>query len=213
MTDIALIRHHNSARWLLALICAAAFFTAALVTPEVRAQAAAKPPAPTVYKVGKGETVMTIANKLRYPSATENQMAYAIVRGNPNAFSAKSKERLRPGAKLVIPNEATVLSNKPEIADAGVATLRKGEARYQDALAAEKGGDMKGAVTAYIESARLGHPLADVRLGQLYDKDTSKTLPRDLQQSIAHYQKAREFGIEIKGQQARTPAAPNVPTH
>jgi len=194
---------------MLALACV----TAVLFAPELRAQAPAKPAAPTVYKVGKGETVLTIASKLRYPSATENQMAYAIVRGNPNAFSAKSKERLKPGAKLTIPDEKTVLSYKTDVADSGVASLRKGETRYQDALAAEKGGDMKGAVAAYIEAAKLGHPLADVRLGQLYDKDTSKTLPRDLQQSIGHYQKAREFGIEIKGQQARNPGAPNVPTH
>lgn len=199
----------NFCRTMLAL----ASVTAMLFAPELRAQAAAKAPAPTVYKVGKGETVLTIANKLRYPSATENQMAYAIVRGNPNAFSAKSKERLKSGAKLTIPDEKTVLSYKTDVADSGVASLRKGETRYQDALVAEKGGDMKGAVAAYIDAAKLGHPLADVRLGQLYDKDTSKTLPRDLQQSIGHYQKAREFGIEIKGQQARNPGAPNVPVH
>jgi FimV-like protein len=196
-------------RLMSALACAAGV----LFAPQLGAQAAAKPPAPAVYTVGQGETVISIANKLRYPSATENQMAYALVRRNPNAFSPRSKERLRAGAKLVIPDEATVLSYKPETADRGVTTLRKGETRYQDALAAEKGGDMKGAVTAYIESARLGHPLADLRLGQLYDRDASNTLPRDLQQSIQHYQKAREFGIDIKGQQARDPGAPNVPTH
>jgi len=89
-----------------------------------------------------------------------------------------------------------VLSYKPEIADRETEKLRKGETRYQDGLAAEKAGDMKGAVKAYIDSARLGHPLADLRLGQLYDKDNSKTLPRDLQESITHYQKAREFGID-----------------
>jgi FimV-like protein len=200
MIDIALIR-----RMMLGFACAAAVVCA-------HAQTAAKPPAPKVHTVGKGETVLTIAKKLRYPSASENQMAYAIVRGNPNAFSARSKERLRPGAKLVIPDEATVLSYKPEIADPGVANLRKGETRYQDALAAEKGGDMKGAVTAYVESARLGHPLADLRLGQLYDKDASKTLPRDLQASIQHYQKAREFGIDIKGPQPRDAGAPDVRT-
>jgi FimV-like protein len=191
------------------LACAATV----LLAPEVRAQAAAKPPAPAVYTLGKGETVMSVASKLRYPSATENQMAYAIVRRNPNAFSARSRQRLQPGAKLVIPDEATVLSYKPEIADQGVTALRKGEARYQDALASEKGGDMKGAITAYVESARLGHPLADLRLGQLYDKDASNTLPRDLQESIRHYQKAREFGIDIKSQKARDPGAPNVPVH
>ena len=195
------------------MISALACTTAVLFAAEVRAQAAAKPPAPTVYTLGKGETVMSVASKLRYPGATENQMAYAIVRRNPNAFSARSKQRLQPGAKLVIPDEATVLSYKPETADRGVTALRKGEARYQDALAAEKGGDMKAAVTAYVESARLGHPLADLRLGQLYDKDTSNTLPRDLQESIRHYQKAREFGVDVKGQKARDPGAPNVPVH
>ena len=199
----------NFGRTMLALVCA----TAVLFAPELRAQAPAKPPAPTVHTVGKGETVMTIAKKLRYPSASENQMAYAIVRGNPNAFSAKSKDRLQPGAKLVIPDEKTVLSYKPDVADRGVTTLIKGEARYSDGLAAEKKGDMKSAVTAYIEAARLGHPLADLRLGQLYDKDASKTLPRDLQASITHYQKAREFGIDVKGQQARDPGSPNVKTH
>src|SRR3954470_1245973 len=153
------------------MMLALAAVTAVLCAPELRAQAGAKAPAPTVYKVSKGETVMTIANKLRYPSATENQMAYAIVRGNPNAFTAASKQRLKAGAKLVIPDEKTVLSYKPDEADRGATGLRKGETRYQEAVAAEKGGDMKGAVAAYIDAAKFGHPLADVRLGQLYDKD------------------------------------------
>ena len=185
----------------LALVAAAAL----VFSPESGAQAPAKKAAPTAYTVGEGDTVITIAAKLRYPAATENQMAYAIVKSNPNAFSARSKQRLQPGVKLTIPAEATVLSYKPEVADLEAGKLRKGEARYQDALAAEKAGDMKGAVKAYVESARLGHPLAHLRLGQLYDKDASKTLPRDLQESIAHYQKAREFGIEIKGPTDRAP--------
>ena len=169
--------------------------------PELLAQAAKS----AAYTVGQGETILTIANKLRYPSATESQMAYAIVRANPNAFSVNTKQRLLPGAKLVIPDEKTVLSYKPQEAEKIAASLRKGEARYQDGLAAEKAGDMKTAVPAYIESARFGHPLADLRLGQLYDKDASKTLPRDLQESLAHYQKAREFGIEIKAPISRAP--------
>jgi len=186
---------------MVALACA----TALTFAPEPRAQTAAKPAAATVYTVGEGETIMTIAGKLRYPSATENQMAYAIVRANPGAFSARTKERLLPGAKLRIPSEAAVLSYKRETADKGVETLRKGELRYQAALAAEKSGDMPGAVNAYIDAARLGHPLADLRLGQLYDRDVTKTLPRDLQQSIVHYQKAREFGIDIEKPVSRAP--------
>ena len=186
---------------MLALVSAAVLLSA----PDVHAQAAPKAGAPSNYTVGKGETLVSIAQKLRYPSATENQMVYAIMRGNSNAFSIRTKERLLPGARLVIPSEATVLSYKAEDADRETEKLRKGETRYQDALAAEKARDMKGAVKAYIEAARLGHPLADLRLGQLYDKDMSKTLPRDLQKSIAHYQKAREFGIDIQGPNDRTP--------
>ncbi len=184
-----------------AWICAAVLAFA----PALHAQTAAKPAAPAVYTVGQGETVLSIARKLRYPAATENQMAYAIVRNNPNAFSARTEDRLLPGARLQVPSEATVLSTKPDVADREVEQLRKGEERYQAGLAAEKAGDMKGAVQAYIEAARLGHPLADLRLGQLYDKDASKTLPRDLQASITHYQKAREFGIDIKKPVNRTP--------
>jgi len=182
------------------LLLALVFASALLSGPDARAQAAA-----SSYTVGKDETVMTIAGKLRYPSATENQMAYAIVKANPNAFSVSTKQRLLPGAKLTIPAEATVLSYKTELADRETEKLRKGETRYQDGLAAEKAADMKGAVKAYIDAARLGHPLADLRLGQLYDKDSSKTLPRDLQESITHYQKAREFGIDIKGPTNRAP--------
>ena len=188
-------------RNLLAVLVSA---TVLAFAPALHAQPA-KPAAPTVYTVGQGETIVTIAAKLRYPSATENQMAYAIVRANPNAFSVRTKERLLPGATLQIPNEATVLSYKPATADKGVETLRKGEIRYKAALAAENSGDMAGAVKAYIDAARLGHPLADLRLGQLYDKDQSKTLPRDLQQSIVHYQKAREFGIDIDKPASRVP--------
>lgn len=172
--------------------------------PALRAQPA-KPAAPAVYTVGAGETIMTISNKLRYPSATENQMAYAIVRANPNAFSVHTAQRLLPGARLQIPSEATVLSYKPDIADKGVETLRRGEARYQAGLAAEKSGNMQGAVKDYLDAARLGHPLADLRLGQLYDKDASRTLPRDLQASIEHYQKAREFGIDVDKPTRRAP--------
>ena len=48
-------------------------------------------------------------------------------------------------------------------------------------------------------------------LGQLYDKDVTKMLPRDLQASIAHYQKAREFGIDIKEPTDRAPQLSTVP--
>lgn len=191
------------------MLSVAAIFAAVLFAPQLSAQSLAKPAPPSAYIVGKGETVMGIAAKLRYPSATEDQMAYAIVRKNPKAASARTKDRVLPGTKLTIPDEATVLATKPDVAAAAMTKLRKGEALYQDGVAAEGKGDMKAAVSAYIQSARYGHPLADLRLGELYDRDGSKTLPHDLQQSIVHYQKAREFGIEIRKQ----PRSPNVPAN
>jgi hypothetical protein len=133
------------------------------------------------------------------------------VRRNPKAASARTQDRVLPGTKLTIPDEKTVLSYKPDTAKTAMTKLRKGEDLYKTALAAEDKGDMKGAVPAYIEAARYGHPLADLRLGQLYDRDASSTLPRDLLESIKHYQSAREFGVEIKGQQARTPGSMQSP--
>ena len=65
-------------------------------------------------------------------------------------------------------------------------------------MALEKKGEMAGAVSAYLDAAKIGHVLADLRLGQLYDKDFSQTLPHDLQESIKHYQKARERGLKIE---------------
>jgi hypothetical protein len=133
------------------------------------------------------------------------------VRRNPKAASARTQDRVLPGTKLTIPDEKTVLSYKADTAKTAMTKLRKGEELYKTGLAAEGKGDMKGAVPAYIEAARYGHPLADLRLGQLYDRDASSTLPRDLQESIKHYQSAREFGVEIKGQQARTPGSMQSP--
>ena len=83
------------------------------------------------------------------------------------------------------------------------------EAIYQEGVAAEKRKDMKTAVEKYLAAAKIGHPAADVKLGQLYDKDVTKTLPHDLQDSIRHYQNARKSGREIKGPPSRAPNPTN----
>ena len=194
----------NRSSLFLALATASLF----LFTPELRAQA--KPAAVTTYTAVKGDDVSSIAKKFRYPKASESQMYYAIVKANMAAFSVKTVERITPGTRMTIPSEAVVLSTDVATADAYMANLRKAEVIYQEGVVAEKAGDMKTALAKYLEAAKIGHAIADQRLGQLYDSGAAKGVPRDLQESIVYYQKARERGREIKGPMDRAPQPGNA---
>jgi Tfp pilus assembly protein FimV len=181
-------------RTILAVLAAGALLSA----PGLGAQ--------TTHTVAKGETVVSIVHKLKYPEVTESQMYYALVRANINTFSVDTVERVAPGMKLRIPAAAEVRKIDVKTADAYMASLRRAEAIYQEGVAAENRGDMKTALERYLASANIGHALADLKLGQLYDKDVTRTLPHDLQKSIAHYQKARERGRDqIEGPGSRAP--------
>jgi len=182
-------------RWMLAL----AMITGMLGGRESMAQAA------STYTVAKGDDVPAIVRKLKYPSVTESQMYYAVVKANINAFSVNTVERVVPGMRLTIPSSADVQKVDVKTADEYMASLRKAEIIYSEGVAAEKAGDMKGAVEKYLAAAKIGHAVADVRLGQLYDKGVTKTLPRDLQESISYYQSARNRGRDIKGPDSRAP--------
>jgi len=154
--------------------------------------------AQSTHVVKKGDTVLALSSQFRYPNATVNQMAHAIIHANMDSFGRRTSELWRPGTRLKIPDEAAVLKTDTKTADSYVAQVRKSDARYREAVALEKKGDMPGAVPAYLDAAKIGHPLADLRLGQLYDKDRTGTLPRDLQESIKHYQAARKAGVKVE---------------
>ena len=187
---------------------AAGWLLLTLVFP-LQGSAQDKPPAtpPSTYVIKKGDSVLALAAKIRYPETTVNQMAYAIIHANLDALGQRTIERWRPGAKLQIPDQVTVLKTDAKTADAYITRVLKSDTRYREAVVLEQKGDMQGAVTAYLDAAKIGHVLADLRLGQLYDTDASKTLPHDLQESIRHYQKARERGLTIEGadRQGRVP--------
>jgi Tfp pilus assembly protein FimV len=174
-------------------------YAAALLLPAVIFPLAAAAQVPSSYTLKKGESVLALAGKIRYPSATVNQMAYAIIHANLDKVGRRTVERWQPGAKLRIPDEATVLKTDPKTADAFMARVIKSDVHYREGVVLEQKKDMKGAITAYLEAAKIGHALADLRLGQLYDKDRSKTLPHDLQESIRHYQAARDAGLKVEG--------------
>jgi TPR repeat protein len=90
-------------------------------------------------------------------------------------------------------------------ADEYMANVRMAEVIYSEGIADEKAGNMQAAVEKYLAAAKIGHAVAAVKLGQLYDKGVTKTLSRDLQESISYYQKARERGREVKGPDSRAP--------
>ena len=181
-----------------------AFAAAVLLPQDARPQA--KSAAASTYTVVKGDDVVTIVRKLKYPDVTESQMYYAVVKANINTFSVNTVERVTPGMKLRIPSQADVKKVDLKAADEYMADLRKAEVIYQEGVAAENKGDMKTAVEKYLASAKIGHALADLKLGQLYDKGATKSLPHDLQESIAHYQNARKRGRDdIKGPASRAP--------
>lgn len=181
-----------------------------LLASESRAQAAPAKSAPaSTYTVAKGDDVPGIVRKVKYPDVTESQMYYAVVQANINTFSVNTVERVTPGMKLTIPAQAEVKKVDVKTADTYMANLRKAEVIYQEGVAAEKAGDMKTAMEKYLESAKIGHAVASVKLGQLYDKGVTKTLPRDLQESIKNYQSARERGRDVKGPGSRAPTPTN----
>ena len=166
--------------------------------PLVSAQEAPKPAPMSHYTVVAGDNVPAIVRKLKYPDVTESQMYYAFVKANINNFSFNTVDRVLSGMQLVVPARATVAKVDVKTADAYMANLRKAETIYAEGVALEDKNDMKGAVQKYIAAAKIGHAYAQQRLGQLYDRDNTKALPRDFQESMRYYHEARQRGREIK---------------
>ncbi len=78
--------------------------------PPVAATPAAAP-APAAaegehYKVRRGDTLSEIAQRVRPPSVSLDQMLVALFRGNPDAFSNNNMNRLKAGQVLTVPSAA-----------------------------------------------------------------------------------------------------------
>ena len=151
------------------------------------------------YTVVQGDSVPSIVKKLKYPSVTESQMYFAVVQANINNFSTNTVDRVLPRMRLNIPLEAEVARVDVKMADNYMAQLRKAEVIFAEGVAAEDKDDMRTAVEKYIAAAKVGHAYAQFKLGQLYDRDTTRTLPHDFQESMKYYYEARKRGKEIQG--------------
>ena len=94
---------------------AAAAVTSPVTAPSARA---GTPPASSAapsgqYRVQRGDTLQGIANRHRVEGITLDQMLMALLRQNPAAFADNNINRLRAGAILTIPDQASAGSVAP----------------------------------------------------------------------------------------------------
>jgi len=75
-------------------------------------------------------------------------------------------------------------------------TVEVAAKRYQEGLGMERRGNHQGALTAFLEAGEAGNGMAQLKLGQIYDKG-NRVVPRDYQSALKWYQKAREQGVRI----------------
>jgi uncharacterized protein len=76
--------------------------------------------------------------------------------------------------------------------------------RHYDGLLMENRGDERGAYIAFREAAEGGYAPAQRRLGEIYDSGNS-VVPRNYEESIRWYQKARDGGEQIPPPKPRMP--------
>ncbi|HKU47310.1 MAG TPA: FimV/HubP family polar landmark protein [Burkholderiales bacterium] len=172
------------------------FLVAFLMLPAIAA-------AQTTHIVKRGETLATVARQHKYPDVTQNQMILALVRANLPAFRTRSIDRLYVGSRLAVPDRAAVGATDAATADREVGRLVRAEQRYRDAVNAEEAKDHKAAFKAYLDAGEMGHGLAELRLGELYDQG-SPAVKRDMQQSARWYQKARDRGAPVRRPETRS---------
>ena len=74
--------------------------------------------------------------------------------------------------------------------------------QYRQGLALERRGDERGAFRAFLDAGEGGHGLAQLKLGEIYDK--GGPVERDYETSLKWYEKARAQGVAIPKSAVRT---------
>lgn len=90
----------------------------------------------------------------------------------------------------------------------GALTPAQAAERHQQGLEAERNGDLKGALAAFLAAGEAGHGPAQKRLGDLYNTGNA-VVKRDYETALRWYQKAREQGLEIPKPLTHAPVRPN----
>ena len=117
--------------------------------PAARAAAAGAAPAiGSTYEVRRGDTLGTIAEKTRPPSASLDQMLVSLFNANPAAFIGGNMNNLRAGSVLQVPQEQQVLATNQAAARREVSAQSADFARYRSRLAQAATGAEPGAAAA-----------------------------------------------------------------
>ena len=151
----------------------------------------------SAYTIRTDDTLLTMAEQLRGPKATMNQMAYALARANMDVFKGRPGIMPAAGTKLAVPNEKTALATDARKAEDEVSKIWRSEQYFKAGQALEKSKDMLYAFDTYVYAAQLGHGPSQLRLGQLYDRDVSGFVKRSLLESISWYERARNQKVPI----------------
>lgn len=156
---------------------------AAAPAPSPAPAAAAAPAAPraaaapavsgsrtaSTYEVQRGDTLGSIAERTRPPSASLDQMLVALFRGNPEAFIGGNMNNLRAGSVLKVPDEPQVRATDQAAARREVAAQSADFARYRSRLAqaaTEAGPGAaaaagQGRVTTQVQDSSAAAPAGD----------------------------------------------------
>jgi pilus assembly protein FimV len=156
---------------------------AAAAAPSPAPAAAAAPAAPrpaaapavagsataSTYEVKRGDTLGSIAEKTRPPSASLDQMLVALFQGNPEAFIAGNMNNLRAGSVLKLPDEQQVRGIDQATARREIAAQSADFARYRSRLAqaaTEAGPGAaaaagQGRVTTKVQDSSAAAPAGD----------------------------------------------------
>ncbi|MDB5988923.1 MAG: fimbrial protein FimV [Herbaspirillum sp.] len=118
--------------------------------------------APSEYKVKQGDSLSEIANHMRPPGVSLDQMLVAMYRANPDAFTGENMSRMRAGKVLSVPDAAAASAlARPEATSIVVAQAQDFSA-YRNQLAGHVAGGAakktgaaaqtaKGKITAKVE--------------------------------------------------------------
>ena len=184
--------------WFLALTGAVALLFVQMVHTQ---------PKGSTYVVKEGDTFLSIAQQIAYPDVTVNQMGLALINANIEVFNMRSDVRPPVGTTLKVPDLGSAKAIDARTAQRDFNRLWRAEQHYVAGMKLEKSKDMFYAFNSYTEAAKLGHGLAQLRLGQLYDRDLSGFVQHDLLESVRWYERAREGKVAIPKQPGRGPRA------
>jgi len=212
------------------------------VAPVTSSPQAGAPPAQPgqEYQVRRGDTLSKIANDVKPPSVTLDQMLVALFKSNAGAFDDNNMNRLRSGAIITVPS-ADEAASTPAPEAARVVRVQASDWRgYRDRIAANApaadsgqgraaGGRIGAAVSEPTPAARAGGDqvrVASGRDGTGARAATEDALARDqqlreaqtriaiLEKTIADLQKAvqmRSAPMSQAQQQAEAAAGKTAP--